>query len=208
MTLNEMFNQRLSYKFNTMEFTEGQFYHIYNRGNNQQKIFFRESNYRYFLKKITMGITPYCEILTYCLMPNHFHLEIYVKTDVDPTKLNTAIGIVLRSYTRAIQNQENFKGSLFQQKTKAKQLDLSQSMETINQLAICMHYIHQNPYKAGLVNRMEDWLYSSFREYIGLQSSTVCNIQLGFEVTGIIPAEFMRDSYSVIPDNYLGDIAE
>ncbi len=44
--------------------------HIYNRGNNQQKIFFNDKNYIFFLAKIQKYIIPNCELLAYCLMYN------------------------------------------------------------------------------------------------------------------------------------------
>ena len=138
-----------------MKFIKGEVYHIYNRGNNSQTIFFGEENYHYFLKKIRTELLPFCDILAYCLMPNHFHIMIFVnwvELELSPpasatpssnqsnntqisnsfdelrvvTKsktLNSAIAILLRSYTRAIQKQHGFTGSLFQQKTKAKLLD-------------------------------------------------------------------------------------
>ncbi len=62
-----------------MNFLESEFYHLYNRGNQQQTIFFNTENYLYFLRKVRRDIVPYCDILAYCLMPNHFHFLIRVK---------------------------------------------------------------------------------------------------------------------------------
>jgi putative transposase len=61
-----------------MQFTTDHIYHIFNRGNNSQPIFFSRENYLFFLRKIKTHITPYADILAWCLMPNHFHLMIYV----------------------------------------------------------------------------------------------------------------------------------
>lgn len=61
-----------------MQFEESFIYHIYNQGNNQQKTFFNKENYMFFLKKIKTHITPYADILAWCLMPNHFHLMVLV----------------------------------------------------------------------------------------------------------------------------------
>ena len=58
-------------------------YHIYNQGNNRQKIFFNRENYLYFLKKVKQHILPYADILAWCLMPNHFHLLVAVR-EVQP----------------------------------------------------------------------------------------------------------------------------
>ncbi|WP_244140763.1 hypothetical protein [Kaistella flava (ex Peng et al. 2021)] len=57
----------------------GRFYHIFNRGNNSQDIFFEEENYSYFLKLLAKYIIPTAEIYCYCLLRNHFHLLIRIK---------------------------------------------------------------------------------------------------------------------------------
>jgi len=62
-----------------MVFETGHLYHIYNQGNNRQKIFFSREHYLFFLNKIKKHILPHADILAWCLMPNHFHLMIYVK---------------------------------------------------------------------------------------------------------------------------------
>jgi putative transposase len=62
-----------------MEFEKGQLFHIYNRGNNRERIFFSRENYMFFLKKVKTYIQPYCDIVAWCLMPNHFHLMVFVK---------------------------------------------------------------------------------------------------------------------------------
>jgi len=62
-----------------MYFEPGGIYHIYNQGNNRQKIFFSRENYWYFLQKIERNVKPYGSILAWCLMPNHFHLMVEVE---------------------------------------------------------------------------------------------------------------------------------
>ena len=61
-----------------MNFAEGHIYHVYNRGNNSQTLFFNHENYLFFLEKIRKHILPHADILAWCLMPNHFHLMISV----------------------------------------------------------------------------------------------------------------------------------
>jgi len=120
-----------------MIFNEGHMYHIYNQGNNRGQVFFIRENYLFFIRKIQQHILPYADILAWCLMPNHFHLMVYVKSKSesecdfksrpdfhsdshpDYSTLNKSIGIMLASYTRAINNQENRSGSLFRSETKA-----------------------------------------------------------------------------------------
>jgi putative transposase len=54
------------------------YYHIYNRGNNKNLIFFEDDNYTFFLNQFKKYVTPFCEVYSYCLMPNHFHFFIRV----------------------------------------------------------------------------------------------------------------------------------
>ena len=188
-----------------MEFFEGELYHIYNRGNNKQKIFFKPANYVFFLKKVRNFLMPQCDILAYCLMPNHFHLLINADNRTIGTRLianqqknvlSEAVRILLSSYTLAINKQNETTGSLFQQNTKAKCLAKGNN----NYGYICMNYIHQNPMKAGLVKRMEDWEYSSFNDYCGNRSETMCNKELASQLLDLNFDTFYDDSYRLISD--------
>lgn len=56
-----------------MHFETGYLYHIYNQGNNKQKIFFNRENYLFFLKKIGEHVKPYCDVLARCsTLSNNF----------------------------------------------------------------------------------------------------------------------------------------
>jgi len=189
-----------------MNFQENHLYHIYNQGNSRQPIFFSRSNYLFFLNKIRTFVLRYADILAWRLMPNHFHLMIYVKELFNLenenyllSKRNTknrsfyySIGIMLRSYTRAINKQENRTGSLFRKETKAICLTCFKGLTpnfikteygtTINiEIAekqypqICFNYIHENPVTAGLVAEITDWEFSSARDFYGNRSGKLIN---------------------------------
>lgn len=141
-------------------------YHIYNRGNNQQIIFFKEENYFYFLKKCHAYIKPKGEILSWCLMPNHFHFLILINEEsLEPVKCGNiempaivnSFRLLQSSYAKGINQQENRTGSLFQQKTKAKLVS-----EQNNYAEIAFDYIHQNPCRAELVKYPGNWPFSSY----------------------------------------------
>lgn len=96
-------------------------------GNNSQKIFYSTENYVYFLQKIQNEIKPYCDILAYCLMPNHFHFMIYANANsiIENKKtgqqvLTRKIGNLLSSYTRAINKEKNGQALLSGKKPKQK----------------------------------------------------------------------------------------
>ncbi|MEO8148980.1 MAG: transposase [Bacteroidia bacterium] len=193
-----------------MKFEPGKLYHVYNRGNNKQPIFLDRENYLYFLKKVRKHILPHADILNYCLMPNHFHFLIKVKDDYDPTKksqnnepLVKLIATLLSSYSKAFNNRFNKVGNLFQQKTQSIDILEFKNIHSDYEKT-CFHYIHQNPLKAGLVKRMEDWEFSSFKDYIGLRNGTLCNQKLALSILGLplTKDEFYKLSYEVINDTW------
>jgi len=194
-----------------MEFFKNELYHLYNRGNNQQKIFFQPDNYIFFLKKVRRYVLPYCNILSYSLMPNHFHFLIHsdertiaTKTIRDQAKnvLSEGIRLLLSSYTQAINKQNKSSGSLFQQNTKAQSIVKGSR----NYDLTVFHYIHQNPYRANLVGRMEDWEFSSFKDYCGQRDGTLCNKELAIKLLGLNMKTFYEDSYRAIGIDVINDI--
>jgi REP element-mobilizing transposase RayT len=197
---------QLTRKFNSMEFHSNVLFHIYNRGNNQQKIFFKPDNYVFFLKKVRLYILLHCDIFAYCLLPNHFHFLIHADKRTIATKnisgkkknvLSEGFKTLLSSYTQAINKQNKTSGSLFQQNTKAKPIIFGSPVYNV----ICLNYIHQNPLKAKLVKKMEDWPYSSFRDYCEIRKGTLCNKTLAIEMLKINMNTFYNDSYeNVITD--------
>jgi len=69
-----------------MEFSKGELFHIYNRGNNRDRVFYSRRNYLFFIEKINTYISPYADIIAWCLMPNHFHLMVSVnEVELMPT---------------------------------------------------------------------------------------------------------------------------
>ncbi len=200
-----------------MNFERGQLYHIFNQGNNSQKIFFERENYLFFLRKIRTYILPYADIFAWCLMPNHFHLMVLVNEvelnvggsdsegfassetlalsgTVRNRTLNQSIGLLLRSYTSAINKQQKRTGSLFRKQTKAECISCTNgvtpsfyTVEGITQInnphterqypQICFDYIHQNPVKTGLVNVSTEWEFSSARDFYKNREGSLVNKQ-------------------------------
>lgn len=65
--------------YNTPLFPD-QFYHLISQGNNKQNIFYKEKNYAYFLLKYATYMTDYLDTCAYCLLPNHFHILVRIKS--------------------------------------------------------------------------------------------------------------------------------
>lgn len=207
-----------------MNFKPDGIYHIYNQGNNRQKIFFSRENYLFFVEKLCNHVVPFGNLLAWCLMPNHFHLMVEVERlyavidsrgatqsrtptinnpDDKTISFNHSIGIMLASYTRAINKQENRTGSLFRQKTKAICLNETNgiahnwitssgaTMINIEKWVFqypqqCFNYIHSNPIKAGLVNKAEDWEFSSLSSYMGMRECIPVNLKRANELGLIV----------------------
>ncbi len=152
---------------------QGSFYHIYNRGNNKQDIFFEEKNYDLFLKSFDKYLSPFVDVYAYCLMPNHFHFLIKIKeyqaSEVSKTsevltrgsKKLTSVEKAFKdffiSYAKSINKAYNRTGSLFQPKFKRKEITDNSYFTTIIQ------YIHANPLKAKLCNAYGEYKYSSYK---------------------------------------------
>lgn len=190
-----------------MHFEPSELYHIYNRGNNKQPIFFSRANYQYFLKKLVGEWIPLCDILNFCLMPNHFHViavpnirgcqNIILKgKEMHLQQLSKTIGKTLSSYTRAINIEQNRTGSLFQKKTKAKHIiaDHLDGYSLTDYLTKVIHYTHYNPVHAGLVQSAEDWEFSSARDYANLRHDSFCNRDLFFHISGMSQKDFSSRS--------------
>jgi putative transposase len=139
-------------------------YHIYNRGNNGQAIFFERENYLYFLRLMRQHlITNGVDVIAYCLMPNHYHFLVYLKDET----LSESMKLLSLSYTKAINKRFNRFGCLFQGRFQS--IHVAQEEYLVN----LSRYIHLNPVKAGLVQEPGEWEFSSYLEYAGRRFGTL-----------------------------------
>ena len=160
-----------------MTFQETQLYHIYNRSINKETIFVAEQDYLSFLSRIRTNLLPVCNLLAWCLMPNHFHFlinttekSVILRKIGGNTMSQLSFGIkqLLSSYTKSFNRKFKRTGNLFQQKTKSKLL----SGRDLYPLTV-FHYIHQNPVRRRLVLEPEQWQWSSARDYLWGEPGTV-----------------------------------
>ena len=127
---------------------------------------------------------PLVEIIAYCLMPTHVHL---VLEEVSERGISEYMRKVLDSYTRYFNRKINRKGPLWEGKFKRI------NVETNEQLLHLTRYVHLNPSTAGLVNKPEEWEYSSYREYIGLDNYKICSKDKFFDFSNKEYKEFVED---------------
>lgn len=180
-------------------------YHIYNQGNNRETIFIDNKDYIEFLTLFRKFVLPHCKVLAYCLMPNHFHFEIYATEssavvkkvgNINSTELSNGFRLLQSNYAQYFNKRQNRSGSLFRQKTKAK--GVSDGSNHYGNIAF--HYIHQNPLIAKLVTKLEDWEYSSFNDYAGLRKGTLCDKTLAKQLISFDETNFIAESYTFIDE--------
>ena len=147
----------------------GKYYHIFNRGNNQENIFIEERNYRYFLRLYAKHIMPVSDTYAYCLLRNHFHFLVRIKTVEEqeltglqdlsalPRKPSQQFSNLFNAYAKAFNKTYHRTGTLFQR--PFGRIEVS-SDSYFMQLVT---YIHQNPQKHGFVNDFRTWPYSSYQ---------------------------------------------
>ena len=114
----------------------------------------------------------FVEIISYCLMPNHFH--IVVKQLVDDGVKNY-LRLVSDSFAHYFNIKNDRGGPLFESRFKAVRI------EKDAQLLHVVRYIHLNPYSSYLVKNLEDlgqYPFSSFPEYIGKAKKEICQKRL------------------------------
>jgi putative transposase len=150
------------------QYAEDSYYHVYNRGVEKRQIFLDDQDYVMFLgllkrhlsrnKELNARGIVYesyggrVELLSFCLMPNHFHLLFYLNTD--PTAITELMRRVSGTYTSYFNRKYERVGPLFQGVYKASLVDNDPYLLHITR------YIHRNP------KDYYNWPYSSLPYYI------------------------------------------
>ncbi len=154
--------------YRAIAFEPGNVYHLYNRGNNRQNIFFERENYLHFLRLVRRYLTPEdVAILAYCLMPNHYHLLVDLKTN----NLSEPMKALPLAYTKGMNARYHRVGALFQGRFYSIQVDCELYLVPL------VRYVHLNPVKGGLVAHPGEWEFSSYREYAGQRQGTLPSLE-------------------------------
>mgnify|MGYP003393318094 CR=1 FL=1 len=180
---------------------EGLIVHAYNRGNNKERIFFDEQDYKAFLFRmaLSLGFTPeelnnidilrmlysririesgkknQFKIHSFCLMPNHFHLII---EQCGKTSISKFISRLCISYATYINKKYRRVGHLFQDRYK------SNPISSDEQLMWTSAYIHMNPVKDHIVKSPEKYRWSSYNDYVGTREIKIVTNDLITELFG------------------------
>jgi REP element-mobilizing transposase RayT len=176
----------------------GEYYHLYNRGNNRGRVFHERENYAFFLRNVWKYLVPVLDVVAYCLMPTHYHFLVLVREPsrasgiCEPSAVSRAMQRFSISYTKAMNKRYGRVGALFQGAFRAEHVDGNSYLVHLSR------YIHLNPVSAGLVACAEDWEFSSYRDYIALREGRLPrpeNVLGQFES----PAAYQRFVESYVP---------
>jgi putative transposase len=97
-------------------------------------------------------------IAAYCLMPNHYHLLVRQEPG---GSISRCIQTTFNAYSQTINLQTGHSGTLFQGKAKSKLIDSD------DYLLDLIRYLHLNPVRTGFIDKIGDWPFSDYIEWIG-----------------------------------------
>ena len=147
----------------------GAFYHVTSRGNEQKDVFRNKRDREKFLEYLASASERYAAVIhAYCLMNNHYHLLL----ETPDGNLSRIMMHINGAYTTYFNVKRKRAGHLFQGRYKAILVDADDYLSELS----C--YIHLNPVRAGIVERPEQYQWSSYRNYTG--SAAPAWLQTGF----------------------------
>lgn len=133
-------------------------YHIMIRGNEKKDIFYDEEDRARFLDTLfKMKADGNYQVYAYCLMSNHVHLLIKEENDT----IYRMMKRICVSYVYYFNAKYKRIGHLYQDRFR------SEAIEDESYILAAARYIHNNPVKAGIVNKAEDFVWSSYKDYFG-----------------------------------------
>ncbi|HEX9963880.1 MAG TPA: transposase [Allosphingosinicella sp.] len=147
-------------------------HHVTQRGNRCQRTFFGAEDYQRYVTLLRYWCGKAgTRIWAWCLMPNHVHLILVPE---GPEGLAAALAPAHRRYTWAINRRQGWHGFLWQSRFGSAPMDEAH-------LHACFRYVELNPVRAGLVERPEQWPWSSARAHLGLASDPLTDVAPGRE---------------------------
>ena len=150
---------------------KGNYYHIYNRGNNSIDVFYDAESYYHFLRLYDKYISPIADTYAWCLLKNHFHILVYVRLEneiefekleystiempksIEPSK---QFGYLFNAYTQAINKKFNRTGGLFEKPFERKVITSDKYLQNV------IYYIHNNPVQHSFVKQANLYPWSSY----------------------------------------------
>lgn len=151
--------------------SKSSFYHIMIRGNERKEIFHDDDDRIRFLDTLKkMKEDGNYDIYAYCLMNNHVHLLMREEKD----SIQRSMKRICVSYAYYFNCKYHRIGHLFQDRFR------SEAVEEESYMLAAARYIHNNPVKAGIVEKAEDYKWSSYTEYINKTACKEGLVESGF----------------------------
>jgi REP element-mobilizing transposase RayT len=137
------------------KFLKKSYYHIYNRGNNRERVFPRKDDKSLFVSLLYKYRDKTDLILdSYTVMDNHFHLLL--RTGNHPEVISSFMRKVCTSYSMILNRKYNRVGHVFQGRCNAKYLRYKKDLKQARR------YIKHNPVKEGMVKKPQDYPWSRY----------------------------------------------
>lgn len=135
----------------------GAWYHVMNRGRRGEQIFLEENDYKTFLELLMESVELWnLRIAAYCHMPNHYHLLV----QTPDANLSRCMRHINGVYTQRFNRLHQCDGQLFRGRYKAILVDADCYLLQL------VRYIHRNPLRAGIVEELSSYEWSSHRGYL------------------------------------------
>jgi REP element-mobilizing transposase RayT len=167
---------------NARQDIEGCHFHVMVQGIGREEVFPTDFFKGYYLKCLRLGKEKYpVKLLAFCVMGNHAHVLIKVE---NTSELSAYFRQVNSFYANYYNRMNDRVGYVFRGRFR------SQLIGDIRHLCFCLAYIQNNPVKAGIVHRAEDYGYSSYTNYL--------------TGTGIIDFDAAKEYFEVSPDGIRG----
>ena len=156
-------------------------YHVYARGNNKSQLFKEQEDYYTYLRLLLLTKIKYnILIYHYCLMPNHIHLVLRLQGEKNLSKMMWQLQF---QYAKYFVKKYAFSGHVWEKRFQNK------SVETDGYLLGVGSYVELNPIRAVLVQKPEDWVYSSYRYYAFGEADLIVDTNLLYPRLGKTPEE-------------------
>lgn len=172
-------------------------YHVINRANGRLPIFHQDKDYQHFeaLLQEAKDLTD-MRILSYCIMPNHWHLMLYPHTD---TVLGEFMSWLTSTHVRQYRTKTETigYGHLYQDRYKSFPVESNEYCQTL------IRYVEQNPLRAKLVTRAEDWPWSSlWRREKGSAAQQRLLAPLPID----LPSDYLTSVNEILNEETLGEL--
>ena len=132
-------------------------HHIVQRGNRRQNVFFNENDRHFYLETLNENAKKYGIVFwAYCLMSNHVH---FIAVPKNEDSFARGLGQAHKKYSRYINKREGWSGHLWQSRFLSFPLNEEY-------LYSALRYVENNPVRAGIVDRAEDFAWSSARAHV------------------------------------------